>query len=147
MKKYIYMLLICLVAYASNVNSADINKKSDEDKKQITHPSADVEIKRLANKHQARINWAERLDLTEEQKAYVDEIYKKDQPTIDYLLQQIADSQQKIRDIYKQENAAIREILDEQQTIKYDKFMIKIKKQNGEKFEGQKPSRKRMKRY
>ena len=109
--------------------------------------NGDQAIKSMAKHHRARTDWSKEIDLTKEQKIQVQQIYDNNQSQIEELIGQIKTAQQKIADIYKEEDAAIRNILDEQQQIKFDKIMIKHRKMRGEKVEGKKPSRKRMRQY
>ena len=146
--KFLYLSLFvgCLLVPSITV-SAGLNSKGDTPTKEQVKLNGDQAIKSMAKHHRARTDWSKELGLTKEQQFQVQQIYDNDQPQIEELIEQMKNAQQKIADIYKAEDVAIRNILNEQQQIKFDKIVIKHKKMRGEKVEGKKPSRKRMRQY
>ena len=98
----------------------------------------------LPQRHIHRVNWDKILKLSKQQKVQADAIYKDSTPEIEELRKQIHDAYRKIGDIYKEDDLKIREILDDQQKIKFDRYQYYHTKRGGGKPDGGRPSRKRM---
>ena len=109
-----------------------------------------TEAKKSSAASDRPINWNKELDLSKEQKVQVKEIYDQSHEKIKSLMQQIDTLHREIANIYKEDDAKIRTLLNAKQQIKFDKVQARENKGNPE-FEkaanGKKPSRKRMRNY
>lgn len=94
-----------------------------------------------------RTDWDKVLRLSKQQKAEVDTIYNESAPKIAELKNRIHEAHRQIGEIYKKDDLKIREILDEQQRVKFDKYQYLRAKRAGKKPEGERPSRKKMSAY
>ena len=98
-------------------------------------------------KQHQRTDWDKILRLTKQQKAEVDTIYNESAPKIAELKTMIHEAHRQIGEIYKEDDLKIREILDEQQRVKFDKYQYLRAKRTGNRPEGERPSRKKMSVY
>ena len=146
--RYVFMFsLAFMVSIVNDVNCAGLNTKKETSKKEVFQLSEDAKIKQLFKQHKPRINWSKELDLDKEQKVLVEKIYDNNEPRIDDLINQIKIAQEKIKEIYQKEDEEISQILNESQKFKFDKIIRRNKIKSGEKVEGEKPSRKRMRLF
>ncbi|MBR1841387.1 MAG: hypothetical protein IJ778_04575 [Alphaproteobacteria bacterium] len=101
----------------------------------------------LPKRQHNRIDWDKILKLNKQQEAEINAIYNESAPKIAELRSQIHEAHRQIGEIYKEDDQKIREILDEQQRIKFDKYQYLHAKRAGRKPEGERPSRKKMSGY
>ncbi|MBQ8672152.1 MAG: hypothetical protein IJ525_06500 [Alphaproteobacteria bacterium] len=146
--KYLFSaILIAMVLLPTEAICGGLHTKGEKIEKAEIKLDSDVAIKNIAKQHKSRTDWSKEIDLSKEQKMLVQQIYERNQPQLDELVSQIKALQQKVKEIHHTEDLEIRGILDEQQQIKFDKYMWQNKKKDGGKTEGKKPSRKRMRKY
>ena len=147
-------VLICVLELTVPANQAFASKGLNINSAQTTGMGAQrppakqgIEAPKFPKKYPARINWIKKLSLSNEQAQQVQNIYTESQPSIDELQKQIQQAHRKIAEIYKQDDMKIREILTEQQQIKFDKEQRNMLQRQGQKPEGPRPSRKRMPQF
>ena len=146
--------LICFFEMLMTANQAVASKGLNINSAQTTGMGAkrppakqNIESLKFPKKHPTRINWIKKLSLTNEQAQQVQNIYAESQSDIEQLQKQIEQAHKKIVEIYKQDDLKIREILTEQQQIKFDKEQRKMQQHQGLKPDGPRPSRKRMPQF
>lgn len=126
-----------------NINSAQTTGMGAK----RTPKPQDVAPPKLPKKYQSRIDWIKKLKLSKEQIEQVQNIYDESQPDIQALQKQIQQAHKKISEIYKQDDLKIRDILTEQQQIKFDKEQRMMLQRKGIKPKGERPSRKKMPQF
>lgn len=132
-------------AYAAKGLHAEHLQNGIENKKhrQIEEVSQPL----LPKKQHNRIDWDKILKLSKQQEKEVDAIYGESAPKIAELRHQIHQAYKEIGEIYQSDDQKIREILNEQQRIKFDRYQYFNTKRAGNKPNTERPSRKKMSVY
>lgn len=149
------ILFVAMPLYSTNAQTAIDEKLQQELQQSERHKREmaanqdknDTRLKKMLRSRPRRIKWADEIDFSKEQKQAVAHIYKQNDRKLAALMAEMEQQMQQIRAIYEEENNQIRALLDEKQQIKYDKYMLRLQKSRGEKVDGKKPSRKRMRVY
>ena len=127
-----------------NINSAETTGLGIKHKPRIEQPPAPPKIPK---RFQKRISWEKKLSLTPMQIQQLQKIYDDSQPSIEELQQQIYQAHKKIDEIYQEENQKIRDILTEKQQQKFDKELVRYKRNRGEKITKPKKTRPMMPQF
>lgn len=149
MKKYgIFLLMITMLSGSGAVMAAGLSTKVDYSKQlQAMQDKENKDLRRLQKRYHERINWDNELKLSELQKIYLKQIMTESRKKIDEQIKAINEAHNAIEKIYEEDNAKVRKVLTPQQQLKFDRAMYRWKKAHDEKYEGEKPSTKRMKQY
>lgn len=149
MKKYgIFLLMITMLSGSGAVMAAGLSTKVDYSKQlQAMQDKENKDLRRLQKRYHERINWDNELKLSEQQKIYLKQIMTESRKKIDEQIKAINEAHNAIEKIYEEDNAKVRKVLTPQQQLKFDRAMYRWKKAHDEKYEGEKPSTKRMKQY
>lgn len=148
MRFYKIVALSMVVLWGCNAYAAGLSTKVDHSKiLQDMHDKENKELRKLKRNRHERINWDEELNLNDAQKKIVEDIIKNSREKIDEQMDIIKDAHKKIEEIHQEDDNKIRQILNPQQQIKFDKVKRKIQRSRGEKNPDDKPSRKKMRQY
>lgn len=149
MRRFNGMLLFAAVVLLSfNALAAGMSNKANYSKTlQNMQNKENAELRQLRKNRHERINWDKELNLTEEQKVYVAKVLKDSQEKIGEQMKIIQEAHKKIAEIQGEDDEKVRQILNAQQKVKFDKVKRKQQKAKGIKPEEEKPSRKKIKQY
>ena len=149
MKKYgIFLLMITMLSGSGAVMAAGLSTKVDYSKQlQAMQERENKDLHKLQKRYHERINWDNELKLSEQQKIYLRQVMKESRKKVDEQIKAINEAHDAIDKIYEEDNAKLRKVLTPQQQLKFDRAMYRWKKAHDEKFEGEKPSTKRMRQY
>ena len=128
MKKrwYLFLLLTAFFIYPTAPVIAQIrpNNMNLEQMRQ-----AGLHKKNFPEMKWEKIDWAKKLKLDDGQKIQLQKIYDQSKPQTYEIMQQIENLHQKLNEVRQTEEENIRQILNDKQKAKFDKFRARIAKQ------------------
>lgn len=137
------LLFACMdFVFAAN----DHNVSADEQMRRLLQQ----ERKTLAESfkyHHPVTNWNEKIKLNDEQKAKLLFIYQGRQDKINAVARQINELKQQLDEEFREDDKRIRRELNPQQQVLFDKEKRRQARIDGNDYDGEKPSRKRMRQY
>lgn len=140
---FLVPLLLCQTAIGAGLST----KVDYGEKLQNTIDSEHTEVKKLQKRKPKRLNFDDELNFSDQQKKVVREILSNSRKKIDEQIKIINTAYDEIENIHRQDEEKIRQILNPQQKIKFDKLQYKKQKSSKEKSSAEKPSRKRIRQY
>jgi hypothetical protein len=125
-QRYIFLLLTAFFIYPSEPVNAQIrpNNMNWEQMRQ-----AGLHKKNFPEMKWEKIDWAKKLKLDDGQKIQLQKIYDQSKPQTYEIMQQIENLHQKLNEVRQTEEENIRQILNDKQKAKFDKYRARIDRQ------------------
>lgn len=128
MKKQCYIFLLLTAFFICYAETADAQIRPNNMEWEQMRQTG-LHKKNFPEMKWEKIDWAKKLKLDDEQKIQLQKIYDQSRPQTYEIMQQIEKLHQQLNEVRQSEEDNIRQILNDKQKIKFDKYRARIAKQ------------------